>query len=241
VENNAFALRFAHLTWVAFGSMNGHRRTIVFATLAACAAAAVVLFLIVGRTGPPTDASPEAGFARDMATHHSQAVEMAFIVRDLSDDADIRTLSGDIIVTQSAQRGIFMGWLQQWGLDQGTTRPPMAWMAGHGGHGAAPAPSAAPAVSGTALMPGMATEDELARLKAAKGDAAEVLFLQLMIRHHEGGVLMAKGLLNLSDRPEVRSMAQHVVDTQSSEIALMTDMLEKRGARPYASILGGNA
>ena len=52
---------------------------------------------------------------------------------------------------------------------------------------------------------------------------------------------VAKGLLNLSDRPEVRSMAQHVVDTQSSEIALMTDMLEKRGARPYASILGGNA
>ncbi len=215
--------------------MNGNGRTTVIAALAVCVAAAVVLFLTLGRSGTPSDASPEAGFARDMSTHHSQAVQMAFMVRDASDDADIRTLSADIIVTQSAQRGVFIGWLQQWGLDQGSTRPPMAWMTGHGGHGGGA--TAAPVAPG-GLMPGMASQEELDRLKAAKGDAAEVLFLQLMIRHHEGGVLMAEGLLDLSGRAEVRAMAQHIVDSQSSEITLMTDMLKKRGAAPYPSILG---
>jgi uncharacterized protein (DUF305 family) len=213
--------------------MNGQRRTLVLSALAACVAAAVVLFLILGRAGTPADASPDAGFARDMATHHAQAVEMAFLVRDASSAQDIRTLADDIIVTQSAQRGIFMGWLQQWGLDQASTRPVMAWMAGHGGHGAAPA-SAPP---GAGAMPGMASTGQLAQLKTAKGEAAEILFLQLMIRHHEGGVQMAKAVLNLSDREDVRTMAQHIADAQTSEIGLMTDMLKKRGAQPYPSIL----
>jgi uncharacterized protein (DUF305 family) len=216
--------------------MNGQRRTLVFAALAAFVAAAVVLYVALGGSGTPSDASPDAGFARDMGIHHAQAVEMAFLVRDASDAPDIRTLADDIIVTQSAQRGIFMGWLQEWGLDQGSTRPVMAWMAGHGGHGAVPA-AASPGTAGPASMPGMASTADLTRLKAARGPAAEILFLQLMIRHHEGGVQMAKAVLNLSDREDVRTMAQHIADSQTSEIGLMSDMLKKRGAQPYPSIL----
>jgi len=70
-----------------------------------------------------------------------------------------------------------------------------------------------------------------------KGRAAEVLFLQLMIRHHEGGIQMAQGLLKLSDRPEVRTMAQSIVDGQGAEIRQMKDMLAQRGAQPLPSIL----
>ncbi|WP_285778308.1 DUF305 domain-containing protein [Microtetraspora sp. NBRC 13810] len=209
--------------------------TLLFAVLAACLAAAAVLLLVLGRTATPTDASAEAGFARDMATHHAQAVEMAFVVRDASRDKALRQLASDIIVTQSAQRGIFMGWLQQWGLDQSSSRPRMAWMAGHG-HGALAAPAGGTAAT-PAAMPGMATPQELDRLRAAKGRDAEVLFLQLMIRHHEGGVEMADALTKLSDRDEVVTMARHIVTGQSSEITVMTDMLRQRGAQPYPSIL----
>ncbi|MEU8268376.1 DUF305 domain-containing protein [Sphaerisporangium sp. NPDC049002] len=218
------------------------RTRLVLVALVSCVATAVAMLLITGRSAPPGDASPEAGFSRDMAVHHAQAVEMGFAVRDASDDSHIRSLAYDIITTQTAQRGVFMGWLQQWGLNQATDRPAMAWMAGHG-HGAAPAtgepsavPSAAPS-AGPAAMPGMASADELKRLQAAKGKDAEILFLQLMIRHHEGGVQMAKALLKLSNRPEVRGMAQSIVDTQDSEIQYMTDLLKERGAQPYPSIL----
>ncbi|RCG28193.1 DUF305 domain-containing protein [Sphaerisporangium album] len=206
----------------------------VLVALISCLATAAVMLLVNGRSGPPGDASAEAGFSRDMGVHHAQAAEMGFAVRDASTDPAIRGLAYDIITTQTAQRGVFMGWLQQWGLNQAATRPAMAWMAGHG-HGA-PATATGPATA-PGKMPGMATDAEMKRLQAAKGKDAEILFLQLMIRHHEGGVQMARAVLNRTNRPEVRTMAQHIVDTQDSEIAYMTDLLRSRGAKPYPSIL----
>ncbi|GLW07191.1 DUF305 domain-containing protein [Microtetraspora sp. NBRC 13810] len=207
------------------GASGKPRRTLP-AALFAVAAAAVALFLLLGRNAEPTDASAEAGFARDMGMHHAQAVEMAFFVRDAGAEDDVRTLAGDIIVTQTAQRGMFMGWLQQWELNQSGELPRMAWMSGHG-HGGAAAPAGG--------MPGMATEDELRRLEEAEGEDAEVLFLQLMIRHHEGGVRMAQALLGLSDRTEVVTLARHIVNGQTAEIKVMADMLAKRGARPLGT------
>ncbi|MER7205803.1 DUF305 domain-containing protein [Streptosporangium sp. NPDC000239] len=184
--------------------------------------------LFLGGRQSPTDSSAEAGYARDMATHHSQAVEMAFIMRDDTTNDPLRVLTYDIIVTQTAQRGMFGGWLQQWGLNQSTERPPMAWMSGHGHGVTAAAPGA---------MPGMASQEELKRLREATGKEQEILFLQLMIRHHEGGVQMSEGLLKLSDRDEVATLARHIVAGQTGEIKLMTDMLAQRGARPLPSIL----
>ncbi|MBF8190858.1 DUF305 domain-containing protein [Nonomuraea sp. K274] len=189
---------------------------------------AVAAFLLFGRTGTPGDTSPEAGFARDMAAHHAQAVDMAFTIRDKTSAREIRSLAFDIITTQSNQRGMFQGWLQQWDLGLAAGQRPMAWMSGHGHGGATAAPGA---------MPGMATPQDITKLRQTQGTAAEVLFLQLMIRHHEGGVQMAEGLVKLSTRGEVVNMAQKIIEGQSGEIKLMTDLLAKRGAKPYPSIL----
>jgi uncharacterized protein (DUF305 family) len=87
-------------------------------------------WLIASSHRGPRDDSPEAGFARDMATHHAQAADMSFAILARSSDEELRTIAEDIIVTQSTQRGIFMGWLQQWGLPQASARPRMAWMPG---------------------------------------------------------------------------------------------------------------
>jgi uncharacterized protein (DUF305 family) len=178
----------------------------------------------------PGDDSPEAGFARDMATHHAQAVDMAFIVRDASSDPELRSLAYDIIVTQTAQRGMFMGWLQEWELPQASDKPRMAWMPGH-------AQAAADSSSAPVPMHGMASAEQMARLQAASGSAAEVQFLQLMIRHHEGGVLMARAVLPLTTRGEVLSIAKAIDTGQTAEIALMTRMLASRGAEPLPSLL----
>ena len=204
--------------------------------LAVSAAGVVVVALSVGaglligsRVGTPRDDSAEAGFARDMATHHAQAVEMSFVARDKSSDHELRTLASDIIATQSTQRGIFMGWLQQWGLSQASARPRMAWMPGH--------THLAPATDGAVLMHGMASAGELRRLSDANGVDAEILFLQLMIRHHEGGIIMARAVLALSNRREVAQMTKSIEDGQRAEIAEMRNMLAARGAQPLASIL----
>lgn len=176
----------------------------------------------------PKDDSAEAGFARDMATHHAQAVDMSFAVLDNAGDEGVRTIAADIIVTQSTQRGVFMGWLQQWGLPQASARPRMAWMPGH---------SQAMPASGGALMHGMATDAEIQQLRDAHGVAAETLFLQLMIRHHEGGIIMARALMSLTKRAEVTQMVKSIDEGQRAEIAQMKAMLNARGAQPLPSIL----
>jgi uncharacterized protein (DUF305 family) len=204
--------------------------------LAVFAAGLAVLALFVGagflygsRLGTPRDDSAEAGFARDMATHHAQAVDMSFVVRDKSSDYELRTLASDIIVTQSTQRGVFMGWLQQWGLSQASAQPRMAWMPGHS--------HMAPATDGAVLMHGMASAAELQRLRDATGVDAEILFLQLMIRHHEGGIIMARAVMPLSSRREVEQLAKGIDDSQRAEIAEMKNLLAARGAQPLPSIL----
>lgn len=191
-------------------------------------AAAAVLLWLAGRFSQPDGASAEAGFARDMATHHAQAAEMAFIVRDVSTEPRLRALAYDIILTQTAQRGVFMGWLQQWNLPQASSQPRMAWMSGH----SHPAAVGTEGAVGLAPMPGMATDAELDRLRGATGVDAEILFLQLMIRHHEGGVEMARALLERSTRDEVVAMARHIEQSQAGEIVVMTGMLAERQAGP---------
>jgi len=191
---------------------------------------AIAALLFAWRSDAPRDDSADAGFARDMATHHAQAVEMSLVIRDKSSDEELRTLAYDITVTQSTQRGVFMGWLQQWGLPQASSAPRMMWMPGH-------AHVERGVEGGTPLMHGMASDDELRRLRVAEGTDVEILFLQLMIRHHEGGVIMARAVGRLSRRAEVVAMAKSIDDGQRAEIVEMTGMLSKRSAQPYASLL----
>lgn len=90
-------------------------------TLAVVASVAVILLTGFGlwlllRSDTPGDASAEAGFARDMSMHHAQAVEMALIAQERTDDPEIRILATDIILTQQGQIGQMRGWLDAWGL-----------------------------------------------------------------------------------------------------------------------------
>ncbi|WP_443061071.1 DUF305 domain-containing protein [Streptomyces sp. NBC_00464] len=167
----------------------------------------------------PAETSADVGFARDMAVHHQQAVEMSFIVRDRTSDVAVRRLAYDIINTQANQRGMMLGWLEAWGRAKSSPGPPMAWM----GHTVTPRGDGA-------LMPGMATDAELDALRAAKGRDAEVRFLKLMTVHHRAGAEMAQAAATAAGTDEIRNLASGMVLGQRSEIALMADMLKERGS-----------
>ncbi|MFD7756251.1 DUF305 domain-containing protein [Streptomyces sp. NPDC059757] len=171
------------------------------------------------RAAVPADASVDVGFARDMSIHHQQAVEMSFIVRDRTADEDVRRLAYDIINTQANQRGMMLGWLDVWGRAKSSSRPPMEWM----GHAIEPRGDGS-------LMPGMATDTELDALRMAKGKDAEVMYLRLMTVHHRAGAEMAQAAAAGAGTDEIRNLAAGMVRGQQSEIALMADMLEERGA-----------
>ena len=169
----------------------------------------------------PAVNSADAGFARDMAVHHQQAVEMSYIVRDRTKNVEVRRLAYDIAQTQANQRGMLLGWLDLWGLPKVSADPPMTWM----GMG-----DMASGKDG-ALMPGMATNSELKKLGSLSGRPAEVFFLQLMTDHHKGGIHMAEGCVEKCRVGVEKRLAQGMVDAQQSEIQLMADMLKERGAK----------
>ena len=164
----------------------------------------------------------DVGFSRDMATHHLQGVEMANLVADHSSDPAVRGLAFDISATQTNQVGRMQGWLALWGYSP-TGGDQMSWM-GESMH--------MHMAGGSGLMPGMATEDELANLRSLSGTAFDVEFLRLMIRHHQGGLGMAQYAEAHGETAVVRSLAKSIADSQTAETKLMSGMLADRGGTP---------
>lgn len=174
----------------------------------------------LGADKPPAEGSVDAGFARDMATHHVQATEMAQIVRDHGTDPEVRLMAFDIETQQLNQVGQLRGWLQSWGLTGQSPEPAMAWM----GH----------SLQRGELMPGMATSEELAKLRALTGRSLDVYFLQLMIRHHRGGFEMAEAARDRATEPYVRDLATKIAQGQQAEVVTMERMLRERGGQPLS-------
>jgi uncharacterized protein (DUF305 family) len=182
----------------------------------------------IGRTETPTADSVDAGFSRDMSRHHMQGVEMANIARDRSTDGEIRQLAFDISSTQTNQVGRMQGWLTLWGLPL-TSSEVMTWM---GQDAMAGMDHGSMADSDGAVMPGMATEAELAELRSLSGTAFDVRFLQLMIRHHQGGLEMAQYGAQHASEAVVRGLARSIAETQTAESTTMEEMLRARGGTP---------
>ena len=168
----------------------------------------------------PSNSSVDVGFARDMMTHHEQAVEMANYERDNTSDAALHTLAYDIESSQEFQIGQMQGWLDGWGYGRQTSNTPMAWMGGTGHLGA------------NGLMPGMATPSEIDQLEKLHGKALDIMFLQLMIRHHQGGVPMAQYAADHAKSGYVKTLAAAIVAAQSSEIIAMEQTLRQLGSSP---------
>lgn len=192
--------------------------------------AGAAAYMLSRPASPPADDSPEAGFARDMQVHHAQAVEMSLIVREKSSDPTLRAMAYDVITSQQQQIGQMYAWLESWGLPQTSSRAPMAWMSGmeHSGMADMPSGSTSMTMLPDGRMPGMASTADLARLKAAHGRSAEVLWLQLMIPHHQAGVMMAEAALQKSSDPQVVKLADAIRTAQLAEIDQMRQMLNDR-------------
>ena len=187
-------------------------------------------------SAPPTEGSVDVGFSRDMRDHHAQAVEMSVLVREATDDPEVRGLALDIMLTQQQQVGQMYGWLAAWGVPQASSSPPMTWIRSDGdrdesdedmagqSHGSMTMKDDEPA-----RMPGMASEAQLAELAQARGERAERIYLQLMIPHHQAGVTMAEYASERATEPQVRRLAQSIVDSQTAGIKVLTSMLDSRG------------
>ncbi|GAA5093802.1 hypothetical protein GCM10025760_24460 [Microbacterium yannicii] len=141
-------------------------------------------------------------FAAMMIPHHAQAVELSRILAATTgiDDTSV-ALAAFIERDQSLEIERMQAWLDAW-------------------HGAGVLDHAH-----TGTMAGMATAEQIARLDALDGVAAERLFLELMIAHHEGALAMTRDVIDAGVNTWIRVLAKHVAAEQQREIEAMTARL----------------
>ena len=162
---------------------------------------------------PHTDADVQ--FMAGMIPHHAQAVLIAGWVPERTERRDVRVLAERIAVAQKDEIKLMQTWLEDRGL------PVPAADATHHvmRHGD---------MEHKMLMPGMLTEEELAKLQAARGPAFDQLFLQYMIKHHQGAITMVDELFKApgaANDETVFRFASDVHADQNIEIHFMTQML----------------
>ncbi len=149
------------------------------------------------------DGSPnraDFSYARMMIEHHGQALVMTELAPKRAASAKVKRLAERIAAAQGPEIGAMRGWLDNNGGKKH-----------QGGHD-------------HASMPGMATEKQLAQLRAARGEDFDRLFLELMVIHHEGAVGMATEVLSQGNNVQVEEMATDVLAQQTAEIGRMRDL-----------------
>ncbi len=162
----------------------------------------------VATIAPPAHNAADTLFMQQMIPHHAQALEMTALVAGRSTSQDLPSLAERIELTQQTEIDQMEAWLTE--RNEEVPSAPDH----HGGH----------------LMPGMLTEAQLDQLERARGAEFDRLFLELMIRHHQGALAMVQelrasggGIEPASDR-----FARDVDADQSIEIGRMQDMLSER-------------
>ena len=145
-------------------------------------------------------------FATGMIPHHEQAVEMADIVlaKDGIDERVIE-LAQQIKAAQDPEIETMKGWLTDWGVTYEDS--------GMGG------------MEGMDHGDGMMSESDMVQLDDANGLEASRLFLEQMIVHHEGAIMMAQLEIDNGDNPDAVDLADAIVRGQSTEVATMQDIL----------------
>ena len=166
----------------------------------------------------------DKAFIEAMIPHHEQAVAMAGMVPSHTQNAQIRALAAQIEAAQGPEITKMQSWLGEWNeadmpnsgahssdaMDHGSGDGSMSGMDG-----------------GTSSMhaEGMMTDEQMSQLAKARGAAFDKLWLQDMIAHHQGAVAMAQQELAAGENPQVKALAQAVIDGQNKEIARMQQML----------------
>lgn len=150
-------------------------------------------------------------FMQGMIGHHAQALEMTALVDSRTANDDMRKLALRIELSQADEITMMQEWLKR----RGAPLPDP-----HAHH-----------APGATLMPGMLTPDEMNQLKQAKGTEFDRLFLELMIKHHEGALVMVEELFSqpgAGQESEIFAFASDVDADQQMEIQRMAAMLKER-------------
>ncbi|MER7895225.1 DUF305 domain-containing protein [Streptomyces sp. NPDC096046] len=154
-------------------------------------------------------------FAQMMIPHHEQALEMSELADGRAADAEIKTLAADIEKAQDPEIRTMKSWLKAWGKPESAQESMPGMNHGSGGmdHGSG--------------MSGMMSEEDMKKLKAAKGTEFDRMFAEMMIEHHKGAITMAEDEQKKGRNDPARKLAADVVKTQSAEVETFERILDR--------------
>jgi uncharacterized protein (DUF305 family) len=158
----------------------------------------------------------DVAFAKGMIPHHRQAVEMADLAPERAGSPEVEKLAAEIKKAQDPEIRTLSGWLTSWGEEVPADDAAMD----HSTHGME-------GMEGMQGMDGMMTDQEMRGLEDASGEAFDTAFLELMIKHHEGAVAMARTEQADGAHAPAKKMAGEIITSQSAEIEHMNRLLGK--------------
>ncbi|MEB0202534.1 DUF305 domain-containing protein [Cryobacterium sp. 5I3] len=143
----------------------------------------------------------DVSFAMPMVNHHQQAITMAQTMLDKTGvDPRVTALAEQIKAAQGPEITMMNSWVTAWGATA-TNMP------------------------GMDMSSGSMTDGDMAALDAATGPAADKLFLEQMIQHHQGAIDMANVELKDGQNPEAQALATKIIADQTAQIKQMQDIL----------------
>ncbi len=166
----------------------------------------------------------DVSFMQNMIPHHAQAVEMVALVKDRTNMKELLDIAGRIDASQADEIKFMKDWLEERG------EPLMDMSDHHGGH------------HGHHMMAGMATPQQMKALAAATSTDFDRMFLQLMIKHHEGAIKMVEDLTDQPGSaydPVLFEFISDIKTDQTDEIERMNAMLGSLSSDPRAGLAAG--
>ena len=159
------------------------------------------MVLLAGACGPRAGQSVpyDLQFIDAMVVHHQAAIDMSLPADTSALRPELRDFARKVVADQSREVELMKGWRELWYPG----KPQTATIMG---------------------MPGMASSMQgmdARHMQGLKGDAFDRMYVDMMIPHHQGAVVMAEAALTKSQRPEVRSLARQIVGAQSAEIEML--------------------
>jgi uncharacterized protein (DUF305 family) len=185
--------------------------------------AAPLLVVVLGVAGANASAAPfDQAFIDGMTPHHQSALVMAQMAVTKAKYPEVRSLARNIIKDQQKEIAQMKAWRKAW---FGSAQMPMD----HTQH-TMPGGQTMPGMmkgADTMMMSGemmglpLKMKMDMDKLKAARGAQFDKVFLMMMIPHHAGAIVMADEAINTSGRPQIRTLAHNIIDSQAKEIGDM--------------------
>lgn len=150
----------------------------------------------------PDDVSDkDVTFVQGMIPHHQQAVEMAQVVMERGSNAEVKALAEAISNAQDPEIETMQGWLADWGQSE----------------------------MNMGMMDGMMTDDEMMSLDDASGEELDRMFVEMMIRHHQGAITMAEDEVASGENADTIDLAEGIIAAQKAELSRMNELLPTLG------------